>query len=389
MLSPFREEHQQFRKTVRQFAEKEILPYAEEWERAEVFPNELFKRAGALGILGAHYPEEQGGAGGDFWFSVAKSEELPRGRLAGVTMGLLVQSDMATPVISDLGSKDQIEEFLRPALRGDKIAALGVSEPDAGSDVAGIKTWAKRDGDDYIINGAKTYITNGTRADFVTLLVKTNPEAGAHGCSFFLVPTNSKGFSISRKLKKMGNHSSDTAELAFEDMRIPKRYLLGEENMGFMYLMQNFQAERLVAASSCCASLELMLNDAVAFGRDRVAFGKPIIKREYWQQKFADLWTKLEAGRALTYKAAAYYNEDHHEKRGMVSMETVKLISMAKVFVGDLTNEIPDQCVQFHGGAGYVEEYPIARAYRDARLIRIGGGTTETMRYYIAKLLNL
>jgi citronellyl-CoA dehydrogenase len=389
MLSPFREEHQQFRKTVRQFAEKEILPYAEEWERAEVFPNELFKRAGALGILGAHYPEEQGGAGGDFWFSVAKSEELPRGRLAGVTMGLLVQSDMATPVISDLGSKDQIEEFLRPALRGDKIAALGVSEPDAGSDVAGIKTWAKRDGDDYIINGAKTYITNGTRADFVTLLVKTNPEAGAHGCSFFLVPTNSKGFSISRKLKKMGNHSSDTAELAFEDMRIPKRYLLGEENMGFMYLMQNFQAERLVAASSCCASLELMLNDAVAFGRDRVAFGKPIIKREYWQQKFADLWTKLEAGRALTYKAAASYNEDHHEKRGMVSMETVKLISMAKVFVGDLTNEIPDQCVQFHGGAGYVEEYPIARAYRDARLIRIGGGTTETMRYYIAKLLNL
>jgi citronellyl-CoA dehydrogenase len=389
MPSPFREEHQQFRKTVRQFAEKEILPFADEWERAEVFPNELFKRAGELGILGAHYPEEQGGAGGDFWFSVAKSEELPRGRLAGVTMGLLVQSDMATPVISDLGNKEQIDEFLRPALRGEKIACLGVTEPDAGSDVAAIKTWAKRDGDDYIINGAKTYITNGTRGDFVTLLVKTKPEAGAHGCSFFLVPTKTKGFQVSKKLKKMGNHSSDTAELAFEDMRIPKRYLLGEENMGFMYLMQNFQAERLVAATSCVASLELMLEDAIKYGQDRVAFGKPIIKREYWQQKFADLYTKLEAGRSLAYRAAEAYNEDHHEKKGSVSMDTVKLISMGKVFVGDLTNEIPDQCLQFFGGAGYIQEYPIERAYRDARLIRIGGGTTETMRYYIAKLMGL
>jgi citronellyl-CoA dehydrogenase len=389
MPSPFREEHQQFRKTVRQFAEKEILPFADEWERAEVFPNELFKRAGELGILGAHYPEEQGGAGGDFWFSVAKSEELPRGRLAGVTMGLLVQSDMATPVISDLGNKEQIDEFLRTALRGEKIACLGVTEPDAGSDVAAIKTWAKRDGDDYIINGAKTYITNGTRGDFVTLLVKTKPEAGAHGCSFFLVPTKTKGFQVSKKLKKMGNHSSDTAELAFEDMRIPKRYLLGEENMGFMYLMQNFQAERLVAATSCVASLELMLEDAIKYGQDRVAFGKPIIKREYWQQKFADLYTKLEAGRSLAYRAAEAYNEDHHEKKGSVSMDTVKLISMGKVFVGDLTNEIPDQCLQFFGGAGYIQEYPIERAYRDARLIRIGGGTTETMRYYIAKLMGL
>jgi citronellyl-CoA dehydrogenase len=389
MPSPFREEHQQFRKTVRQFAEKEILPYAEEWERAEVFPNELFKRAGELGILGAHYPEEQGGAGGDFWFSVAKSEELPRGRLAGVTMGLLVQSDMATPVISDLGNKEQIEEFLKPALRGEKIACLGVTEPDAGSDVAAIKTWAKKDGDDYIINGSKTYITNGTRGDFVTMLVKTKPDAGAHGCSFFLVPTRTKGFTVSKKLKKMGNHSSDTAELAFEDMRIPKRYLLGEENMGFMYLMQNFQAERLVAATSCVASLDLMLQDAIKFGQDRVAFGKPIIKREYWQQKFADLYTKLEAGRSLAYRAAEAYNEEHHGKRGAVSMDTVKLISMAKVFVGDLTNEIPDQCLQFFGGAGYIQEYPIERAYRDARLIRIGGGTTETMRYYIAKLMGL
>src|SRR5580698_805652 len=278
MLTPFREEHDQFRKTVRQFAEKELAPYADEWERAEIFPNEVFKRAGELGIFGAHYPEDVGGAGGDFWFSVVKSEELPRCTMAGVTMGLLVQADMATPVINDLGTKEQIAEFLTPAIRGEKVAALGVSEPNAGSDVAGIQTWAKRDGDDYVINGAKTFITNGTRADFVTLLVKTNPDAGAKGCSFFLVPTKTKGFSVSKKLRKIGNHSSDTAELAFEDMRVPRRYLLGEENLGFMYLMQNFQSERIIGCTSCVAGLDGMIQMALEYGRERKAFGKPILK---------------------------------------------------------------------------------------------------------------
>ena len=389
MATPFREEHQQFRKTVRQFAEKELAPFVDEWEKAEIFPHEVFKRAGELGILGAHYPEEVGGAGGDFWFSVAKSEELPRGKMAGVAMGLLVQADMATPVIGDIGTKEQIDEFLKPALRGEKIAALGVSEPNAGSDVAGIQTWAKKDGDDWIINGAKTYITNGTRADFVTLLVKTNPEAGAHGCSFFLVPTATKGFSVSKKLEKIGNHASDTAELAFEDMRVPKRYLLGEENQGFMYLMQNFQTERLIASTSCGSGLRIAIDQAIAYGRERKAFGKPIIKREYWQHKFVDLLTKLEAGQALSYKAAEAYNEEKHVKKGPISFDTVKLISMAKIYMGELSSEVIDQCLQFHGGAGYIEEYHIARAWRDQRLIRIGGGTTETMRYYVAKLLGL
>jgi len=389
MPSPFREEHDHFRRTVRQFVEKELAPFADEWEKNELFPNEVFKRAGELGLFAAHYPEEHGGAGGDYWFSIAKAEELPRGMSAGVSMGLLVQGDMATPCISDLGTKDQIEEFLKPALRGEKIAALGVSEPDAGSDVAGIKTWAKRDGDDYIINGSKTYITNGTRADFVTLLVKTNPETGTHGCSFFLVPTKTKGFSVAKKLKKLGNHASDTAELAFEDMRIPKRYLLGEENQGFMYLMQNFQTERLIACASSAGGCNLAIEQAIEFGRDRKAFGKPIIKREVWQHKFVDLLTKLEAGRALTYKAADEYNHEKHVKKGPISFDTVKLISMAKIFMGELSSEIVDQCLQFHGGAGYIEEYHIARAWRDQRLIRIGGGTTETMRYYVAKLLGL
>ncbi len=389
MPSPFREEHDHFRNTVRQFAQKELAPFADEWEEAEIFPNEVFKRAGELGLFGAHYPEEHGGAGGDYWFSVAKAEELPRGMSAGVSMGLLVQSDMATPVISDLGTKEQIEEFLIPAIRGEKIASLGVSEPNAGSDVAGIQTVAKRDGDDYVINGSKTYITNGCRADFITLLAKTNPEAGAHGCSFFLVPTSTKGFSVSKKLKKIGNHASDTAELSFEDMRIPKRYLLGEENQGFMYLMQNFQTERLIACISGCAGFALALEDAIAFGRERKAFGKPIIKREYWQHKFVDLYAKLEAAKALSYKACDAYNEERYVKKGPISFETVKLISMAKIFVAEIGSEILDQCLQFHGGAGYMEEYRVGRAWRDQRLLRIGGGTTETMRYYVAKLMGL
>src|SRR5262245_25275000 len=318
MRSPFGEEHDQFRNTVRQFAQKELAPFADDWEKAEIFPNEVFKRAGELGVFSAHYAEELGGAGGDYWFSVAKAEELAKCRSAGVAMGLLVQGDMATPVISDLGTKEQIEEFLKPAIRGEKIAALGVSEPNAGSDVAGIQTVAKRDGDDYIINGAKTFITNGCRADFVTLLAKTKPEQGAHGCSFFLVPTKTKGFSVARKLKKLGNHSSDTAELAFEDMRIPKRYLLGEENQGFMYLMQNFQTERLIASISACAGAQLMIDESIAYGRERKAFGKPIIKREYWQQKFADLQTKVEAAKAFTYKGVEEYNHDKYVTKGPV-----------------------------------------------------------------------
>jgi citronellyl-CoA dehydrogenase len=204
-----------------------------------------------------------------------------------------------------------------------------------------------------------------------------------------LVPTKTKGFSVSKKLKKVGNHASDTAELAFEDMRIPKRYLLGEENRGFQYLMQNFQTERLIAAISGWAGPALALDDAVAFGRERSAFGKPIIKREYWQHKFVDLYTKLEAGRALAYHACDAYNEDRYVKNEPVSFETVKLISMAKIFVAEIGGEIMDQCLQFHGGAGYIEEYRIGRYWRDQRLLRIGGGTTETMRYYVAKLMGL
>jgi len=386
-FQPFKEEHQIFRQQVRSFVENELAPNVDRWEEEKLFPSSVFKRAGDLGILGAHYPEDVGGGGGDFWMSVVKAEELARCGSAGVTMGLLVQADMATPVINDLGSREVKDEFLVPAIRGDKVAALGVSEPGAGSDVAGLRTTARSVGDDYVINGSKTYITNGTRADFVTLMVKTNPEAGHSGISIIVCPTDVKGFSISKKLEKAGNWASDTAELFFEDVRVPKRYLLGQEGMGFVYLMQNFQSERLVGCVSGLAGSKLALDRSVQFGRERVAFGKPLIKREYWQQKFVDLYTKYEAAKALTYNACAAYNEDKFVNQGMLSMETTRIVSMSKAYVGDVTAEIMDQCLQFHGGMGYLEDLWVARAWRDARLFRIGGGATEVMRYAVAKIM--
>jgi citronellyl-CoA dehydrogenase len=386
-FQPFKEEHQIFRQQVRAFVENELAPKVDQWEEEKLFPNSVFKRAGDMGILGAHYPEDVGGGGGDFWMSVVKSEELARCGSAGVTMGLLVQADMATPVINDLGSREVKDEFLAPAIRGDKVAALGVSEPGAGSDVAALRTTARKVGDDYVINGSKTYITNGTRADFVTLMVKTDPEAGHNGISIIVCPTDVNGFSISKKLEKAGNWASDTAELFFEDVRVPRRYLLGQEGMGFVYLMQNFQSERLVGSVSGLAGSKLALDRSVQYGRERMAFGKPLIKREYWQQKFVDLYTKYEAAKALTYNACAAYNEDKFVNAGMLSMETTRLVSMAKAYVGDVTAEIMDQCVQFHGGMGYLEELWVARAWRDARLFRIGGGATEVMRYAVAKIM--
>lgn len=388
-MARFQEEHQAFRKTVRTFVEKELAPNADQWEKDETFPNWVFKRAGELGIVGAHFKEEHGGGGGDYWFSVAKGEEYAGINSAGVGMGLLVQSDMATPCIADLGTKEQIDEFLKPALAGDRIACLGVTEPDAGSDVAGIRTTARRDGGDYIINGAKTYITNGTRASFCTMLVKTNPDAGYGGISIILVPCDTKGFQVAKKLKKLGNHASDTAELALEDVRVPARYLLGEEGKGFYYLMQNFQTERLIGAATTVEGCQRALDRSVQYGRDRTAFGKPIIKREVWQHRFVDMYTELEAARQLTYHAVERYNMDRYEKGTPLSFDTVKLVSMAKLHVGEISSKIMDECLQFHGGMGYMDETFISRAWRDQRLIRIGGGTSEVMRYAIAKIMGL
>jgi citronellyl-CoA dehydrogenase len=337
----------------------------------------VFTGLAELGALGINYPEEVGGSGGDYWHVVVLAEELVRSRNSGLSMAVLVQSQMATPLIHEIGSEEQKKEFLIPALAGEKIAALGISEPDAGSDVASIRTTARRSGDDYVINGAKMWITNGTRADFITLAVRTG-GAGYGGISLVTFPTDAKGFSVSKKLQKVGNLSSDTAQLFFEDCRIPARYLLGEENQGFQHIMTNFQGERLVASVGAVEGMQQLVLDAIRYGNEREAFGKPIIKFQVWRHKFVEHLTAIEAARWLTYRACDLFERKE---------AAVKEISMAKLFAGDLMQKVVYDCMQFHGGMGYVLETPVARAFRDARLLTIGGGTSEIMKEIIAKLV--
>jgi citronellyl-CoA dehydrogenase len=376
----FTEEHDMFRAMVRQFVEQEMTPFADEWEEAEIFPRELFLKAGEQGLLGLNYAEDLGGANLDYWFTAVFVEELVRSRSAGANMALMVQSDMATPIIADLGTQEQKEEFLAPAIRGEKIAALGVSEPNAGSDVASIRTVARKDGDDYVISGSKTFITNGTRCDFVTLICKTNPDQSHQGVSVLILPADVKGFSIGRKLKKLGNKASDTAELHFDECRIPQRYLIGEEGMGFYYLMQNFQGERLVAALASMSGAQLAIEDALRYGQERTAFGRPIGKFQVWRHEFAQLLTEVEAGRRLAYFAVDLFDR---------KVPCVREVSMSKLFCCELANKVIDRCLQFHGGWGYMDEYDVSRAWRDARLLTIGGGTSEVMREILSKMIDV
>jgi citronellyl-CoA dehydrogenase len=378
MLSTFfREEHEIYRRALREFVAKELAPHVDEWERAEEFPRAVFQRCGELGFLGSHYPEALGGSGGDYWYSVVWGEELARSGSAGLNMGLMVQTDMATPIVGVLGTDEQKREFLAPAIRGEKIAALGISEPGCGSDVASIRTTARRDGGDFVINGAKCWITNGTRADFLTLAVRTG-GAGFGGVSLVTFPTDAKGFKVAKKIHKMGNHASDTAELSFEDCRIPARYLLGEENQGFYYIMMNFQGERLIAAVSAVANAQVALDDTIRYTQERQAFGRPILKFQVWRHTFADLFTEVEAARWLTYRACDLFNREQ---------DAVKEITMAKLFAGELLNRVVDRCVQAHGGFGYSDEFKISRMFRDSRLITIGGGTSEIMKEILSKRL--
>src|SRR4051794_15612034 len=374
---PFTPEHDLFRKNLRAYVERELAPHALEWDEAGIFPREVFHGLAALGALGVNYPEEVGGSGGDYWHVVVLAEELVRGRNSGVSMAILVQAQIATPIIDEIGTAEQKREFLAPALAGEKIAALGISEPDAGSDVANIRTTARRVGDEYVINGAKMWITNGTRADFITLAVRTG-DPGYGGVSLLTFPTDVKGFSVSKKLEKVGNLSSDTALIFFEDCRVPARYLLGEENHGFYHVMTNFQGERLVAAIGAVAGMQQLVEEALRYGNERSAFGKPLSKFQVWRHKFVEHLTAIEAARWLTYRAC-----DLFERREAA----VKEISMAKLFAGDLMQRVVYDCQQFHGGMGYVVETPVARAFRDARLLTIGGGTSEIMKEIIAKLV--
>ena len=373
----FTEEHDMFRKTVRQYVEQKLRPHADEWEAAGIFPREVFKEMGDLGFLAIRVPEAHGGSGLDYWYTVAFIEELTRSTMSGMNMGLMVQTDMATPIIWEIGDDYHKTTFGEPAARGDAIAALAVTEPDAGSDVAGLRTTARRDGDDFVINGSKTFITNGTRADFLTLAVRTGDE-GFGGISLVLFPTDTKGYTVGRALRKVGNHSSDTAELFFEDCRIPVKNLLGEENQGFYYIMRNFQGERLAAAIIAVAGAQRIVDDAIEYGMERKVFGRPIVKFQVWKHKLVEHLTAIEAARRLAYHASDLFN------RGQ---EATKEITMAKLFAGDLVQRVVYDCQQLYGGWGYIEDYPIARAFRDVRIVTIGGGTSEVMKEILTKLI--
>ena len=380
--NPFTADHEAFRRTVRQWVEKELRPHALEWDEAGIFPAEVFRRAGELGLLGIRHSPESGGAGLDYGYVVAFVEELARSENAGVNTALLVQAEVATPIIDALGTEEQKKLFLEPAIRGEKIAALGISEPNAGSDVASIRTTARRAGDDYVINGAKMWITNGTRADFVTLAVRTGDE-GHGGISLVTFPTDVRGFSVGKKLEKVGNLASDTAILHFEDCRIPRRFLLGEENAGFVHIMTNFQGERLGAALIANAGMELMIEQALRYGRERHAFGRPIGSFQVWRHRFVEHMTGIEAGKRLCYHAAALFDD---WLAGRTDIPPVREISMAKLYSGDLAQKVAYDVMQFFGGMGYVTETPIARAWRDVRLLTIGGGTSEVMKEIISKI---
>jgi len=375
----FTEEHGMLRETVKQFSEREIAPYAEEWDEAGIFPRELFKKAGDLGLFGIRTDPRWGGNGLDWWATAAYLEGLSYANNGGVVMALMVQSDMTLPVLEELGTDEQRELFLKPAVAGDFIAALGVSEPGGGSDVANIKTRAVVDGEDFVISGQKLWITNGTRSDFILLAVRTGEE-GYKGISFVVFPTSTPGFSVGKKLKKVGNLSSDTAELFFDNCRIPRRYLLGELNKGFYYVMQNFQGERLVAALGAVYKMERAIEYAVAYGKERKAFGQPIGSFQVWRHKFAEHLASVEAAKWLCYRALDLINRGE---------PAVKEITMAKLFCCDLDQKVMYDCMQIMGGFAYTTEYPIGRAWRDARLNTIGGGASEIMKEIIAKQCKL
>jgi len=373
----FNQEHEMFRQMVRRFVENEINPHVDEWEEGRIFPaHDLFKKAGALGLLGITYPEEYGGSGLDYWYETVMLEEIGRSNCAGVPMAIAVQTDMATPTLAANGTHEQKEKFLRPAIAGTAVFSIAVSEPDAGSDVAAIRTRAEVDGDDYIINGSKMWITNGTQADYLTLLARTSGDYGFKGMSLIIVPTDTPGFSVSKKLEKLGNHSSDTAILSFDNMRVPQANRIGPEGMGFILQMQQFQHERLAGVIMSTAGMEKIIRMTIDYCRQRQTFGKPLIDNQWIHFKICELLTEVEALRQLAY----------HCVRTMVAGEDVtKEASMAKLKAGRLAREVADTCLQFHGGMGYVEEYPMARYFRDARLLSIGAGADEIMLGIIAK----
>ena len=375
----FEEHHDRLRESIRAFVAKELAPHAEEWEET-TFPDSVIARMGELGFLGLSMPEEYGGQGGDYFCNLVLSEEMTRADCAGLTMGVAVHTDMAMPPIHLFGSEEQKQEWLVPAIKGEKILCLGITEPDAGSDVAGIKTRAVRDGDDYVINGSKTYITNGHRADVIVLVTKTGTAGTYDDFTLFLVPMDTPGVIREKKLEKLGMHASDTALLAFQDVRVPASAMLGQEGKGFYHIMWELQGERLIGAAGCVAGAQRCFDRTMEFALERKAFGRQIGKFQAIRHKFAEMATKIEAGRQLTYTTAWRFNNGEYP---------VREISMAKLFTAQMACEVTDECLQIHGGAGYMREYGIERAWRDMRLNRIGAGTDEIMLDVIGRSYGL
>jgi alkylation response protein AidB-like acyl-CoA dehydrogenase len=371
----FTEEHDMIRQTVKRFCEEEIAPHAEEWDAAGEFPRELFRQGGALGLFGIRLDPEWGGSGLDWWATTAYIEAMRASESGSVNMAFFVQSDITLPVIEELGTEEQKREFLPRTIAGEWIASLGISEPGGGSDVAAMTTRARRDGDELVISGQKLWITNGCRADLIVLGVRTG-EPGHKGISLVLFPTATKGFSVGKKLHKVGMMASDTAELFFDECRIPARHVLGEWNKGFYYIMRNFQGERLAAALGAVAAMDQAVRKAIDYGSSRKAFGQPIGQFQVWRHRFAEHLSAIEAGRWLCYRAVDLIN------RGQPCTQEV---SMAKLYTTDLAQKVMYDCMQVFGGFGYTTEYPIGRMWRDNRLNTIGGGTSEIMKEIIAK----
>lgn len=369
------EEHRTLRSQIERFARKEIAPHAHEWEEACEFPLELYKKAGEAGFLGIGYPENVGGYGGDITHQLVAGETMV---LAGTSVGTCVglsSHSIALPPIIRFGTDEQKERFVRPVLEGDKVSALAITEPGGGSDVAGLTTKARREGDHYVVSGAKTFITSGCRADIVTTAVRTGAE-GAGGVSLLVIEKGTPGFEVSRKLDKTGWWASDTAELFFDDCRVPAENLIGAENAGFFAIMANFTTERLFLASQCVAIAQLAFDESLRYAKERKAFARPLTGFQVTRHKLAEMETRLTAARALVGDVV---------QRSILKQDTTALAAMAKNVATDTCSFVVDQAVQIHGGYGYMREYVVERLYRDARLYPIGGGTREIMNEIIVK----
>jgi len=374
----FNKDHEMVRKAVREFVEKEINPNMEEWEaRGQAPLHELFKKMGDLGFLGLRYDPKYGGQGLDYWYDTVFLEELGRINGSGIPVAIAVHTHMSTPAIAEYGSEYLKETYLKPAIAGDAVTAIAVTEPDAGSDVAAIKTNAQRQGDHFVINGSKTYITNGTQADFLTLLARTSDDPGYDAFSLFVVPTNLPGFKVGRKLDKLGLRSSDTAELFFDNVKVPAENLIGQAGQGFIYQMQQFQHERFAAIPMSYISAEETIAMTVEHIKKRIVFGKPLIARQVLRHRLADWQTEIECLRQLTY---------HIVRMKEAGLDVTREVSMGKLFAARTVQKIADGCLQMYGGLGYMAEMPISRCFRDARLASIGGGADEIMKEIIAKM---